>query len=262
MIAIYAVYLRTRLALQVQYRVAALIWLLTLFLPTIVTMVVWSTVAGAGSVHGYTAGEFVAYFLVAMLVDHCTFSWVMWDFEFQVRQGTLSPQLLKPLHPIHAAIADNAGYKAATLAVVLPGMVVLSLLFHPTWHVTVAGLLLFLPSVALAIVLRFLVEYTLALSGFWTTRIGAINDLYMAVLLFLSGLWVPLAILPAPVRAVAQLLPFRAMVSFPTEVVLGRVAGRDVAIGLMLQLLWTLAAFALFGLVWRRGIRAYSAVGA
>lgn len=262
MIGVYGVYLRTRLALQLQYRVAAAIWVFSLFIPTVVTLVVWRTVAGAGSVQGYTAGGFVAYFLVAMVVDHCTFSWIMWDFEFQVRQGTLSPQLLKPLHPIHASIADNIGYKVATLAVVLPGALVLALLFHPAWTVTAAGALLFLPALLLAAVLRFLVEYTLALAGFWTTRIGALNDLYMAVMLFLSGLWVPLAVLPGPARAVAQVLPFRAMVAFPTELLLGRLDGSQVAAGFALQAVWIALAYPAFRLVWRLGMRTYSAVGA
>lgn len=262
MIGVYAVYLRTRLALQLQYRVAALIWLLSLFVPTIVTLVVWRTVAGNGSVHGYDGAQFVAYFLVTMVVDHCTFSWVMFDFEFQVRQGTLSPQLLKPLHPIHAAIADNVGYKVATMVVVLPGAVLLAAVFHPAWSPTALGLLLFLPALLLATALRFLVEYTLALLGFWTTRVAACNDLYMALLLFLSGLWVPLAVLPGPLRLVAELLPFRGMVAFPSELFLGRLSVPDAAGGFALQLAWLLLAFLGFRLVWRLGMRTYSAVGA
>lgn len=262
MIAVYGVYLRTRLALQLQYRVAALIWLLSLFVPTMVSLIVWRTVAGTGAVAGYDGAQFVAYFLVAMVVDHCTFSWIMFDFEFQVRQGTLSPQLLKPLHPIHAAIADNAGYKVATLAVVIPGVFLMAAVFHPAWAPTALGVLLFLPALLLAAALRFLVEYALALLGFWTTRVSAFNDLYMALMLFLSGLWVPLAVLPAPVRLAAELLPFRGMIAFPTQLLLGSVSPRDALAGFVLQLVWLLLAYAGFRLMWRAGMRTYSAVGA
>jgi ABC-2 type transport system permease protein len=262
MIGVYAVYMRTRIALQFQYRVAALIWMITLFIPTIMTIVVWRAVAGANTVHGYTSGDFAAYFLVAMVVEHVTFTWVYFDFEFQIRNGTLSPQLLKPLLPIHASVADNIGYKVVTLATVIPTFVVLDLAFQPVWNTNIGSLLLALPAVLLAAIMRFIVEYTFACVAFWTTRIGAFNDIYNALLMFLSGYWMPLAILPPPVYAVALVLPFRCMVAFPTELALGRLAPADIVQGFALELAWLAVALLAFRLVWQRAIRAYGAVGA
>ena len=34
-------------------------------------------------------------------------SWDAYDFEFEVRQGKLSPKLLRPLHPLHYAIVEQ-----------------------------------------------------------------------------------------------------------------------------------------------------------
>ena len=50
-------------------------------------------------------------------------------------------------------------------------------------------------------------------------------------MLFLSGQMVPLSLLPAPVQALAAVLPFRWMVSFPVELLLGRVSPQDTLAG-------------------------------
>ena len=86
--------------------------------------------------------------------------------------------------------------------------------------------LAFVPAVVLAFLLRFLSGWTLALAGFWTTRVFAINEVYCVAMLFLSGQMVPLSLLPGPVQALAAVLPFRWMVAFPVELLLGRVSPR------------------------------------
>ena len=70
------------LAANLAYRGAVAIWVLTGIIQPLVFIVVWRTVAGNGSTGGYTADQFVAYFLVMMVVDHLTFIWHMWEFEY------------------------------------------------------------------------------------------------------------------------------------------------------------------------------------
>jgi ABC-type uncharacterized transport system permease subunit len=84
---------------------------------------------------------------------------------------------------------------------------------------------------------------------------------YLALALA-SGYLVPLELLPAPVTQLLLLLPFRAMLSFPVELLLGRLGPAQIAAGLGLQLFWAVALLLLMRLMWRRGLRRYSAVGA
>jgi ABC-2 type transport system permease protein len=58
------------------------------------------------------------------------------------------------------------------------------------------------------------------------------------------------------------MLPFRWMLAFPVEVMLGRADGRDLLIGVGMQAFWLALAFLTMRVVWRRGVRRYSAVGA
>jgi ABC-2 type transport system permease protein len=212
-------------------------------------------------VGGYTAPDFAAYYLAMMVVNQVTYTWVMYEFDYRVRQGSLSFALLRPLHPIHSDIADNLGSKVFSVPVMVAAAVALSLAFHPDFHPVPWSIAALLPALALAFVARFLVEWTLALAAFWTTRVSAFNQLYFLVALFLSGQIAPLALLPRWLRVAASVLPFRWFIAFPTELALGRLSPAEAATGLAALAAWAVAALAILRFVWRRGLRVYSAVG-
>ena len=261
---IYRAQFKNTIALQLQYRAQLVIWLLFGVLEPMVYLVVWSTVAesSGGVVAGYTVPEFAAYYIAMMLVNHLVFTWIMYEFEFNVRNGQLSPRLLRPVHPIHTYVADNVTYKMLTLVVMGPAAVVLTLLFRPEFHTPAWAVAAFVPALLLAYLLRFLTEWTVALAAFWTTRVAAINDVYGTASIFLSGWVAPLALYPAPIQVLANVLPFRWGLAFPVEVLLGRLSPSEVVAGIGVQIAWVVVAFAIMRVAWGAGVRRYTAVGA
>lgn len=260
----YIARFKVSLGVQFQYRASLVIWLTWTVMESVIYLVVWTTVArsSGGRVGTYDPQDFAAYFLVTMVVNHLTFTWIMHEFEYRIRQGQLSPLLLKPLHPIHGDIAENITYKGLTTIVLVPSVLLLGLAFQPALHPEPWAVVAFLPALVLAFLLRFLSGWTLALAGFWTTRVFAINEMYFVAMLFLSGQMVPLSLLPAPIQALAAALPFRWMVSFPVELLLGRVSPEEVLVGFGAQAFWLTASGALAVVIWRAGLKRYSAVGA
>jgi len=264
LVDLYVQQFKTTFASMVAYRASLLIWMIAHVLEPLVYLVVWSRVAesGGGSAGDYSGAQFAAYFIVLMLVDHVSFTWIMYEYEYRVREGMLSPALLRPVHPIHADIADNVSSKVVTTPFMLLVAAGMALLFHPAaapqpWAFAVA-----IPALVLAFFLRFMLEWSLALAAFWTTRIGAINQTYFVMMLFLSGQIAPLTLFPYPLQVVAAVLPFRWMISFPVELLLGRLTPVEALTGLGVQVLWVGLAYMLMRLTWRAGIRIYSAVGA
>jgi ABC-2 type transport system permease protein len=230
----------------------------------VIYLVVWSAVARSrgGQVGDFAPGDFAAYYLLAMMVNHLTFTWIMHEFEYRIRQGQFSPKLLRPIHPIHADIADNIAYKLLTLVVMVPAAVVLAVLFRPTLNSPPWALAAFVLALFLAFVVRFVTGWTLALAAFWTTRVNAVNQLYFIALIFFSGQMAPLSLMPEPVQVVASVLPFRWMVSFPVELAMGRLSPEEALVGFGAQLAWSAASLALMALLWRTALRRYTAVGA
>ena len=237
--------------------------MVTSVIQPLVFIVVWRTVAGEGSTGGYSADQFVAYFLVMMVVDHLTFIWHMWEFEYRIRTGAFSPLLLRPVHPIHHDVCENVSYKLVGLVGILPAAVLLAVVFDADLSgTTPATVLAFLPAVLLAMVLRFVVEWCVALSAFWLTKVSAMNMVFFSLFTFLGGQFAPLSVLPGWMQTVAAWTPFPWTLAFPVEVLLGRRTGGELLLGHGAQLVWLVVALGVLRVLWRRATRRYSAVGA
>ncbi|MBT3604773.1 MAG: ABC transporter permease, partial [Candidatus Latescibacteria bacterium] len=163
-------------------------------LEPVVYLVVWATVANArgGMVGDYNPEDFAAYYIVLMIVNQFTFTWVMHEYDYRIRQGALSVLLLKPVHPIHSDIADNISYKVLMSFIVFPTAILLYILFDPNLLFHLQTFALFLCALTIAFFMRFFIEWTLALIAFWTTRNEAINQMYFTLGLFLSGRIAPI----------------------------------------------------------------------
>jgi ABC-2 type transport system permease protein len=209
-IELYIQQFKTTLTTMFAYRASLLIWMIGQVLEPLVYLIVWSIVSDArgGSVGNYTTSQFAAYFILLMLVNQVTYTWVMYEFEYRIREGVLSFALLRPVHPIHSDIADNISSKLITTPFMILVAVVLALIFRPSLSPAPWAIALFFPALFLAFLVRFLLEWTLAQSAFWTTRVGAINQIYFVLMLFLSGQFAPLTLLPHPIQVAASILPF------------------------------------------------------
>ena len=264
LLGFYVAKFRTEIALQFTYRGAIAIWLLGLVMAPLISLVVWTTVArgSGGSAGGFTAGEYAAYFIAVMAVNNLTFIWHIGVFEWRIKNGFFSPVLLRPMHPIHNDVVENLTFKALTLVAMLPIAILLAVVFDADFGTGVWDALAFVPVLVGAVAVRFLCEWTVGLAAFWITRTMTLNQLYGTLTMFLSGQIAPLSLFPEPVPIIASILPFRWMVAFPVEVLLGRVDGRELLIGVGMQVLWIASSLLAMRWVWGRGVRRYSAVGA
>lgn len=261
---IYLQQFKTGIASMLQYRATLVIWLIGNILEPLIYLVVWSTVSrsSGGSVGGYDARGFAAYYIVLMLVNQVSFTWVMYEFDYRIREGTFSAILLHPVHPIHADIAENLSSKVVSLPFVVAAAAGLTAIFHPAFKLTLWMVAAFVPALVLAFLVRFVVDWTVALAAFWTTRVTAINQIHFMAVLFFSGQIAPLAVLPRPLQVVATILPFRWTIGFPVELVLGRLTPAQVLTGFAAQAAWLLAGAVLLKFAWRASVKNYSAVGA
>jgi ABC-2 type transport system permease protein len=261
---IYKAQLKANLALQFQYRAALLIWLIGMVLEPVVYLVVWSAVADArgGAVGGFDRGQFAAYYIILMVVNHLTFTWTMWEYDWRVRHGDLSFMLLRPIHPIHNDFCENLSYKFLTLIVMIPTTLALWFAFQPELDLRLEPVFFFAPALIGAFTVQFLFGWLAAMLAFWTTRIQATNQLYFSALLFFSGKFAPLNLFPEWIRALADFLPFRWMLSFPVELLMGRLTRMEMILGLGMQGAWIVLGLILIRVVWREGVKRYAAFGA
>ena len=254
---------RSAWLVDLQYRPSIAIWLSLGLAQPLVMLAIWWSVAGDGGVAGYGRNDFARYFFALMLVDQLTLAWDIWYVDRWIRDGELNFRLVRPINPIHEAIADNLAYKAGS-ATLLVGVWIVVAIFWPAVRLPVeplrwAGALV---AVVLAGGIRFLVSYVHGLLAFWTTRASGLFELHYGLSLFLAGRIAPLAILPSAAAAAASILWFRSMLAFPVEVLTGAVTTVEAyAWGVGGQIFWLAVWVGAYRLAWSRGTQRYEGVG-
>ena len=254
---------RTQIQSNFQYRVATYMWLVGMLAEPIVYLVVWTTIADqqGGSVNGLSAGYFAAYYIVWTLVRNMNIVFGAPYWENRIREGELNRDLLRPMLPLHWDIAWFAGWKVVMIVLWLPIAFGLSLVFDPSLSPRPAEIVTFAIAIWGAYLIRTMLQESLGMLCFWTTRGAAIFDLYMTVELLLSGRLVPLPLMPDWVQEISRFLPFQWAFYFPIESLVGDLSNQELVQGLFVQLLWILVGLAIFRVAWRSAIKRYSAVG-
>jgi ABC-2 type transport system permease protein len=168
---------------------------------------------------------------------------------------------MQPVHPIHADIADILALKLFVLPTVIITLIVLALIFPPAFNLHWWSIPAFVVTVLLAFPIRFLFTWMLGLVAFWTTWARSIYGVFSVAEVFLTGRLAPLALLPVWAQLIASFLPFRWMLVFPVEVLLGKISLEEVLTGVAIQIVAIIFLALTLDIVWRKAVRRYAAVG-
>ena len=258
----YAALLRAAWSLSLEYRAEGFVWLMTNML-SVIMLLVWLSISRAGPVNGFTSGDFVAYYMIGLLVRQVTAVWTSWEMDFEIREGQLSPQLLRPIHPVHRHVAANWSEKVMRLIILVPIILIVFILTPDArLSITPVSVIAFLISVAGAWLISFLADYAIGILAFWTSQATAFTQILWGLKVVFSGILAPIQMFPPFIQSALDWLPFRYMLAFSNEIMLGQTQGERLVLGLLVQWGWALILFILVRILWKLGTRNYSAVGA
>jgi ABC-2 type transport system permease protein len=254
--------LRIGVAETVAYRAEFLVWILTMTMP-LVMLALWTSVAGTKEFANYSSAKFVAYYLAMLIVRNLTGTWVGWQLSEEIRLGTMSMRLLRPIHPFFAFAASHLAAIPFRSAVAVP--IAIALLASSGAGAMVhdpVQLVLVLPSLVLAWLITFALLYAIGSLAFFLTQTMAIANIYFGIFTVMSGYLVPLDLMPEWVQTLARWTPFPAMLSSPVQMLTTPMAGGDIARLLATQAAWAAAALTIALGVWRVGVKRFEGVGA
>jgi ABC-2 type transport system permease protein len=258
------VLLRIGFAEAVAYRAEFVVWMLSTTLP-LVNLALWSAVARespGGQFGRYTQSDFVAYFLAALIIRTVTGSWVVWEMNQEIRMGTLSMRLLRPLHPFIAYATQHIAAVPLRALIALP-VAIVAFLSVGGGHVVRDPLLIaLLPlSIAGAWLITFIAMLAMGTLGLFLERSTAIFEVWLGFFAVLSGYLVPLELMPSWLTRAAYWLPFRYMLGAPVELLIGKSDRATALHDLAMQYGYVAFFVVLATLVWRAGVRRFEAFG-
>jgi ABC-2 type transport system permease protein len=265
MFLIYLRFWQVNWAEQWQYRANLYMYLLYWLVSPVVFLSVWVAIANAqGSVRGLTANDFITYYLTLLIVDQLTSEITIHTLAFKIMDGTLSGDLLRPIHPVlTGALVNNLAFKVLQLMIFVPIWIVLFLVFRPDYSsVTVGSVLLAIPAIIIGFRLSILMGAIITSVAFWTTRVYSVWQFIFMFVTMLSGQFVPLQLMPPAVQTVAHFLPFQMFKFVPIEIILNRHPPDAILRDYALSIVWLVIFQLLFMWIWRKGVKRFSAVGA
>lgn len=229
-----------------------------------IALLVWLTVSEHGVNVPYNRRQFVTYYVLLGVVSAITGTWYAPYVAEHIRTGRLSPLLLRPVPYIVYDVGDNIGQKLVMLPLLLPQVVLVSVLFRADLRIPTdpRNWLLFVASVLLAAIIAFLLDFCIGLLAFWLEDVWSVHLVAGSVGTVLSGQVVPLAFFPPQFAPLLEAQPFRYALGFPLEVLTGSLSTPALVRGFAWQIGYTVAFYTGYRLLWRYGLRAYTAAGA
>lgn len=259
--------LRIALSERLVYRGDFALGTLMRFLPIVTQIFLWFAVfqaRGQQPVGGYRYEDFVAYYLLTMVTRaFSSMPGLASGIAGQIRSGEIKKYLVQPVDLLGFLLLGRIAHKLAYYTVaIVPFAFVFFLCreYFPGWPslgTLAAGSL----SLILCFLLGFFMEACMGLVGFWWLEVSSLLFVYMLFSFFLSGHMFPLDMLPEPWHSIVELTPLKFLAYFPAAVLLGKIQGTRLAVGLVVEAAWVVFFIVLSRYLYRRGTRRYSAYG-
>ncbi|HEY4952991.1 MAG TPA: ABC-2 family transporter protein [Verrucomicrobiae bacterium] len=238
------------------------------FIPLFAMISLWRTIyAGDGATttnSGYTAAQMIFYYMLVAVVD--VFTAVNeddWQIAADIREGNISQFLLKPVDYLWYRLCLFLSGRVAFILMAFIPLAIFIFCFRNYFvaPASLTALLIFPVSLGLTALLQFFISYAMAMLAFWLLEISTLIFILFAFEYLASGHLFPLALLPPLLFHALMFTPFPYQMYFPVSIYMGKIAGNDLWLGLLVQAGWVLLTYALARFMWRRGVIKYSAFG-
>ena len=249
-----------------EYRINFLISLISAAYPIIIQGFLWTAIfnqASGDEVYGFTYRQMMAYTFLAGLIGRIVRTGFEYEIMNDVKNGKFSTFLVQPLGYFPYRLCAFYGQKLPSMAMILAIMAVLLVGLNAFWGVQVQLIQigLFLLTLALAVTLNFLIFYCFSAISFWIVEVGFLFEGIRIVTVLLSGGIFPLEVFGERALSVMNLLPFKYTVSYPINVLNGKLNTFEALEGMAIQCVWIAVVWLLAKLLWKIGSRRYVAVG-
>jgi ABC-2 type transport system permease protein len=217
------------------------------------------------AVPGYTFEEMLAYYLSVVFIS-VWISGVAAQVTPDIREGNLSNFIIKPMDYIYYRIPWEIGWYV--ISMIFAGLPLIFLIAIGNSDTVILilklfsnNIFLFIPSLIMSYLISFFLSMIVGLLAFFITETNGLENLLEAVTELFSGKIVPLTFFPSTILTFIRFLPFGYIVYFPSQILTGKVSENNLVSGFFIQFTWVVILYLVTKLVWKLGVKKFSAVG-
>jgi len=218
-----------------------------------------------GKIAGYDKKTMLTYILGTTIMQSLILGSRSQDFASDIASGKLSNLLLKPIHCFNFLLSRDIADKIINVFSAFLELGSLYFLFKPELFVqkNLFYLFYFVVFSVLGVILFFNLSLLISLFAFWYPEHNGwpARFLFMTIIRFLSGGLLPLDVFPYPIYKILQILPSTYLRFFPLQVYLGRVDPSKIYSVLFLMTAWIVFLKIITKVLFKKGLKNYTAAG-
>jgi ABC-2 type transport system permease protein len=266
----YSKIFRISLIERMVYRADFLLSTFLRFLPMLTTILLWQAIyTGAGKqeegqLAGWRFREMIAYLLLVHISRmFSSMPGLAYGIARDVREGSIKKYLLQPIDMVAYLVSYRIAHKVAYIVTSALPYGLLFFLCRDFFDglPDPVTMLAYLASLLLAFLVGFFFEASFGMVSFWFLEVTSFLYVANTVNFFISGQMFPLDLLSPFWAGLLKALPFQFLAYFPATIFLGKVQGLDIVYGLLGEVGWALVFIVLTRVLFRFGLRRYSAFG-
>ena len=198
-------------------------------------------------ISGMDAAQMYSYLLIAFTLNHI----MGWSSENalskEIKNGTVVKRCIRPVSFLSQSVAEMTG-TLLNLIIASAGFLLFGrFLLVPSLQ----NIVLFLPCMAGALLLRILLIELCSLLCFYTTGYLGISWTRNAIFEFFSGALIPIVMFPGWLKSMAYMTPFPYMIQIPISILLGQELNVPLFQVYAVQFFWIGIFLALHGLFYK-----------
>jgi len=245
-----------------EYRFAFFVTAFNRWIRVLALILIWTAVfAGKESVGGYSLVQFISYLIIAEVCIFLVRPNISEKVAVWIKNGLMNAFLVKPINYMKYWFAEVMAKRTHLFLVMLVPLILIASFTEFFAQTDPMQLTLFFVSLLLAIVTYFIFDFTVGLTGFWLHKVSSLNILQSALIYFLSGAMFPLSLLPQWAQTLSSVLPFQYFVYYPAQIYLGNITGMQAINGFFIEIIWLGIFYAVYTVVWNKGLKEYTGVG-
>jgi ABC-2 type transport system permease protein len=238
------------------YRVDYIIGVINTIISIFVYIAIWKAIYSSNSdFNGITFQMVATNFILGLAISN-TFSLDDFIIANKVSSGSITVDLLKPIHFNLYILSQSIGNIVFKMVMhFLPALILSALFIGLLPPFSIKALIISVISIIFGFFILYIISYITSLLSFWFYNIWSISTIKNVVISILSGTLMPIWFMPKRLVDFIKMTPFDSIYFTPISIYLGRISTSEIYPSLAKQIVWIFILTVISQIMWKSAVR-------